>query len=63
MNDERKNLDALYEIARMLNVPASNDPPCVAVVRAVRDHLGLLRAVTHELRWTGPHAIKGRVED
>lgn len=58
MNDERKNLDALYEIARMMNVPASNDPPCVAVVRAVREHLGLLRAVTYDLRWMGPDAVK-----
>lgn len=32
-----KNLEALYEIARMLDMCAENDPPCVAVPRAVGD--------------------------
>jgi hypothetical protein len=51
-----KNLDALYEIARLLNLPASSDSPAVAVVRGVREHLGALRTVTDGLQWTGPWA-------
>ena len=34
-----KNLDALYEIARLLNMPASSDSPAVAVVRGVREYV------------------------
>lgn len=39
MSDDR-NLDALYEIADMLNMSASNDPPHVTVPRFVRQLLG-----------------------
>jgi hypothetical protein len=55
VSDDR-NLEALYEIARLLDLPASADSPAVAVVRGVREHIEKLRAVTDGLQWTGPRA-------